>query len=134
MEKTTILYKEESYKIIGACMKVHSELGSGFLEAVYEEALKKEFKNSNIPFECQVKLNIYYNGEILDKYYKADFICYDNIILEIKSVHQTPNIFYAQLKNYLTATNKELGMLINFGQASLAYKRIINTNNLKNSN
>ena len=127
MRETTILYKEESYKIIGACMKVHSELGSGFLEAVYEEALKREFMNSNIPFECQVKLNIFYNGEQLDKYYRADFICYDKIVLEIKSVGQTPNIFYTQLKNYLAATNKELGMLVNFGQSSLNYKRVINT-------
>lgn len=134
MEETTILYKEESYKIIGACLKGHSELGSGFLEAVYEEALKREFINSNIPFECQVKLHIFYNGEQLDKYYRADFICYDKIVLEIKSMSQIPTIFYAQLKNYLTATNKELGMLINFGQPSLTYKRIINANNSGNSN
>jgi len=134
MGEKEILYKEESYKIIGACMKVHSELGSGFLEAVYEEALKREFINSSIPFECQVKLNIFYNGEQLDKYYRADFICYDNIVLEIKSVSQVPAVFYAQLKNYLTATNKELGMLINFGQPSLTYKRIINANNSRHSN
>src|SRR5690606_474380 len=129
MGETTILYKEESYKIIGACMKVHRELGSGFLEAVYEEALKKEFMNSKIPFESQVKLNVFYDGDQLDKYYKADFICYDKIVLELKSVSQIPIIFYAQLKNYLAATNKELGMLINFGQPSLNYKRIINTKN-----
>jgi GxxExxY protein len=129
MAETTILYKEESYKIIGACMKVHRELGAGFLEAVYEEALIKEFVNSGIPFENQVKLHVFYEGQQLNKYYKADFICFNKIILEIKSVSQVPNAFYVQIKNYLTATKKELGMLINFGQPSLTYKRIINSNN-----
>jgi len=128
--ETNILYKDESYKIIGACMKVHRELGAGFLESIYEEALKKEFFNSGIPFNNQVKLNVYYDGEKLNKFYKADFICYDKIILEIKSVSQVPNVFYSQIKNYLTATKKELGMLVNFGQSSLTYKRIINSNNL----
>ena len=129
--KTEILYKEESYKIIGACMKVHRELGSGFLEAVYDEALKKEFMKSQIPFKSQVKLKVFYEGEQLKKYYIADFICYGKIILEIKSVSQIPIVFYSQLKNYLTATKKELGILINFGQPSLVYKRIINSNNLR---
>ncbi|TXD83963.1 GxxExxY protein [Subsaximicrobium wynnwilliamsii] len=127
MEKSNILYKEESYKIIGACMKVHRELGSGFLEAVYEEALNKEFIKQDIPFKSQVKLRVFYDGEQLDKYYKADFICYDKIILEIKSVRQVPIAFYAQTKNYLAATKKELGMLVNFGQPSLFYKRIVNS-------
>ena len=98
MEKvaeTKILYKEESYKIIGACMKVHRELGAGFLEAVYEEALKREFLNSEISFKSQVKLNVFYEGKQLKKFYIADFICYDKIILEIKSVDQVPNAFYA---------------------------------------
>jgi len=131
MENTKILYKEESYKIIGACMKVHRELGSGFLEAIYDEALKNEFTNSDIPFKSQVKLHVFYEGQQLKKYYIADFICYDKIILEIKSVSQIPVVFYAQIKNYLTATKKELGMLINFGQPSLTYKRIINSNNLR---
>ena len=125
--KTEILYKEESYKIIGACMKVHRELGSGFLEAVYDEALKKEFMKSEIPFKSQVKLKVFYEGEQLKKYYIADFICYDTIVIEIKAVSQMPLIFYSQLNNYLTATKKELGMLINFGQSSLIYKRILNT-------
>ena len=127
MEKPKILFKEESYKIIGACMKVHRELGSGFLEAVYEEALSREFALSEIPFKSQVKLNVFYDGQKLKKYYKANFICYDKIILELKVVKQMPNIFFAQLKNYLTATKMELGMLINFGETSLSYKRIINS-------
>jgi GxxExxY protein len=129
LDDTKILFKEESYKIIGACMKVHRELGSGFLEAVYQEALKNGFANSEIPFESQVKLNVFYEGQQLKKYYIADFICYDKIILEIKSVSQVPVAFYAQVKNYLAATKMDLGMLINFGQPSLVYKRILNTKN-----
>lgn len=121
-----ILYKEESFKIIGACMKVHSSLGSGFLEAVYEEAIEKEFDIQKIPYKKQVKLELYYNDQKLKKHYRADFVCYDNIILEIKAVSQIPSAFNAQLKNYLKCTNMELGMLINFGTSSLTYKRIIN--------
>lgn len=121
-----ILFKEESYRIIGACMKVHNELGPGFLEAVYEEALEKEFIAENIPFKRQVKINVFYDGEPLRKYYVADFLCYDAIILEIKSVSLVPIVFYAQLKNYLVGTKKELGILINFGESSLFYKRVLN--------
>jgi len=128
-----IVFKEESYKIIGACMKVHRTLGPGFLEAVYEEALEKEFKNKKIPFEKQIKLNVFYGDEKLKKYYKADFICYDKIILEIKSVGFMPQIFHMQLKNYLVSTKMDLGMLINFGTPSLTYKRILNSNNSRNS-
>ena len=124
-----ILFKEESYKIIGACMKVHRTLGPGFLEAVYEEALEKEFQNQKIQFKKQVKLELYYENQKLKKQYRADFVCYDAIILEIKAVKLIPNVFYAQLKNYLKCTNTELGMLINFGTSSLTYKRILNSKN-----
>ncbi len=124
-----ILFKEESYKIIGACMKVHRALGPGFLEAVYEEALEKEFQNQKIQFKKQVKLELYYENQKLKKQYRADFVCYDSIILEIKAVKLIPIVFYAQLKNYLKCTNTELGMLINFGTSSLTYKRILNSNN-----
>jgi GxxExxY protein len=96
------------------------------LEAVYEEALEKEFLTQNIPFKRQLKLELYYENEKLNKYYKADFVCYDSIILEIKAVSHIPDTFYAQLKNYLRCSNMELGLLINFGTPSLTYKRIIN--------
>lgn len=122
-----ILYKEESFKIIGACMKVHRLLGAGFLEAVYEEALEKEFLIQNIPFKRQLKLELYYDNQKLKKHYRADFVCYDAIVLEIKAVSHIPDVFYAQLKNYLKCTKMELGMLINFGMPSLIYKRIINS-------
>ncbi|MFD2518526.1 GxxExxY protein [Salinimicrobium flavum] len=122
-----ILFKEESYKIIGACMKVHRGLGPGFLESVYEEALEQEFISAGIPFERQVKLNIFYAEKRLKKYYIADFVCYNKIVLEIKSVKHVPVAFLSQLNNYLAATRKELGVLVNFGTTSLTYKRIINT-------
>ena len=121
-----ILYREESFAIIGACMKVHRTLGAGFLEAVYEEALEREFQNLKIPFKRQVKLDLYYGNQKLTKQYRADFICYGEIIVEIKAVSLIPTAFYAQLQNYLKCTNIELGMLINFGTSSLTYKRMIN--------
>src|SRR5690606_13473503 len=108
--------------------KVHNTLGPGFLEAVYEEAMEKEFMEQGIPFKRQVKLAVFYGEHKLNKFYKADFVCYDKIILEVKAVAIMPKAFYLQLKNYLTATKKDLGMLINFGQKSLDYKRIVDTN------
>ena len=122
-----IIYKDESYAIVGACMKVHRALGPGFLEAVYEEVVEKEFIVQNIPYKRQVKLDLYYEGVQLKKYYRADFVCYDSIIVELKAVTQIPSVFYAQLQNYLKCTNMELGMLINFGTPSLTYKRIVNS-------
>ena len=121
-----IIFKEESYKIIGICMNIHSTLGNGFLEAVYSEVLAKEFVKNNIPYQREVKLDLFCNGEKLDKKYKADFICFDNIILEIKAVSFIHENFTKQTLNYLKATDKKLGLLINFGEKSLKYKRIIN--------
>jgi GxxExxY protein len=122
-----IIYKEESYAIVGACMKVHRALGPGFLEAVYEEVVEKEFIIQKIPYKRQVQLNLYYEGVQLKKQYRADFVCYDSIIVELKAVTQIPSLFYAQLQNYLKCTNMELGLLINFGTPSLTYKRIVNS-------
>ena len=121
-----IIFKVESYKIIGICMNIHSTLGNGFLEAVYCEVLEKEFIKNNIPYKREVKLDLFFNGEKLDKKYKADFICFDNIILEIKAVSFIHENFTKQTLNYLKATDKKLGLLINFGEKSLKYKRIIN--------
>ena len=121
-----ILFRDESYAIVGACMKVHSALGAGFLEAVYQEALENEFTKRKIPFKRQHKLSVYFDGQKLKKYYIADFLCYDNIILELKVIQYLSSSQYKQLQNYLKATNMKLGMLINFGNTSLQYKRIIN--------
>ena len=107
-------------------MKVHASLGAGFLEAVYHEALEKELRQHEIPFISKVKLNVHYNEEKLNKYYVADMICYDEIILELKVQQFIPKASYLQLRNYLKATRKRLGILINFGTPSLTYKRILN--------
>lgn len=122
-----LLFEEETFGIIGTCMKIHKNVGSGFLESVYQEVLAKEFRNEEIPFEEQKKLNLYYEGEKLEKYFKADFLCYDKIIVELKSVAFLNKSLESQVINYLKATNKEVGLLINFGDKSLKWKRFINT-------
>lgn len=101
-------------------------MGNGFLEAVYCEILEKEFIKNNIPYQREIKLDLFYNGEKLNKTYKADFLCFDEIILEIKSVSFLHENFAKQTVNYIKATNKKLGILINFGEKSLNYKRFIN--------
>jgi GxxExxY protein len=122
-----IIYKEESYKIIGAAMEVHNELKNGFSEPVYQEALEKEFCQHGISYEREKVVNIYYKGEKLDKYYKADFICFEDIIVELKALSDLTGEHKSQLINYLKATNKPLGILINFGKPSLQYHRVINS-------
>ncbi|MCH5596527.1 GxxExxY protein [Niabella ginsengisoli] len=123
-----IIYKEESHAIIGACMRVHSALGAGFLESVYVEALGKELESSGIVFEKEKKLRILFGNVWLDKYFKIDFVCYEDILLEIKAVSFLIKDFERQVLNYLKASNKRLGLLVNFGEKSLVYKRIINPN------
>ncbi len=120
-----MLYKDESYHIIGACMEVHKTLGCGFLEAVYQEALKIEFTNLSIPFYREQQLNIRYKNQLLSKKYQADFICYDKIILELKAVDSIAGIHVSQVLNYLKATGYQLGIIVNFGEQSLRYKRIV---------
>ena len=107
-------------------MKVHTELGPGFLEAVYQEALEKEFIKRDIPYKRQPKLSLFYDGEKLKKYYIADFICYDSIVLELKVTKFISDGQYKQLQNSLKSSKQRLGILINFGTPSLYYKRILN--------
>lgn len=121
-----IVYKEESYSIIGACMKVHQKLGPGFLEAVYQEALVKEFTKLALPFQKEKKLALYYDGEKMNKYYRADFLCYNKVVLEVKALEFIARNLNKQLFNYLKATTMKLGILVNFGKSSLEYKRILN--------
>ena len=108
-------------------MSVFNYLGSGFLEAVYQDALEIEFIKRNIPFEREKKLPIIYEGQTLQHHYIADFFCYNNIIVETKAVKTLAEEHYAQVINYLKITNKQLGLLINFGSSSLQHKRIILT-------
>ncbi len=120
-----ILYKEESYKIIGRCFTVHTNLGVGFSELVYHEALMKEFDKYNIPYEHEAKIEIEYKNEKLEKKYYADFCCYDKILLEIKACSHINDEHVKQVLNYLAATKLKLGIIINFGEKSLTYKRVI---------
>jgi GxxExxY protein len=119
------MFGKETYAIIGACMTVHKELGSGFLEKVYQEALEIELRERDIPFEKEKQLVINFKGVPLSKYYFADFVCFGGIILELKAVETLSNSHTAQILNYLKATKFKLGLLINFGSPSLQYKRII---------
>jgi GxxExxY protein len=123
--KEGLIYKNESFEIIGACMEVHRELGCGFLEAVYQEALALEFSRQNIPYEQEVLLQVNYKGQALKKEYKADFICFDKIIIELKAVSKFAPEHLAQTLNYLKITDYKLGILVNFGTTSLQYKRIV---------
>ncbi|RTE51729.1 GxxExxY protein [Arenibacter aquaticus] len=122
-----LLHEEETYKIIGACINVHKALGNGFLESVYEEALEIKLIEAKIPYKKQHRLRISYNGELLDKYFIADFLCFDKIIIEIKAAEFIHKKMEAQVINYLKATKSEVGLLINFGETSLKWKRFINT-------
>jgi len=121
-----LLYKQEAYSIIGAAMEVHRELGSGFLESVYQETLAIELNKRNIPFIKEKKLSIIYKGIEISKFYVADFVCYEKIIIELKALTGIAPEHEAQVINYLKATNFRLGIILNFGAKSLQYKRIIN--------
>ena len=119
------IYKDESYDIIGACMAVHRGLGCGFLEAVYQEALEIEFQHLNIPYEREVSLGISYRGKELKQKYYADFVCYGDIIVELKAVDRLCSQHEAQVINYLESAKLKLGLLVNFGQTSLQQKRLV---------
>ncbi|WP_291782096.1 GxxExxY protein [Cecembia sp.] len=120
-----MIFKAETYQIVGAAMNVHKELGGGFLESVYQEAFGIELLENNIPFEKEVKLQIQCKENLLSKYFVADFVCYRDILVELKSSTAITDEYYAQVINYLKATQKPLGLLLNFGPKSLEFKRII---------
>ena len=119
-----ILYKSESYNIIGACMEVHKQLGHGFLENIYQEALELEFMKRDIPYVREEKIEVYYKEYTLKQFYIADFICHGNIIVELKALTALETSHTAQVINYLKSTDLELGLLVNFGERSLQYKRL----------
>ncbi|MCQ2280616.1 MAG: GxxExxY protein [Bacteroidales bacterium] len=122
-----LIYPHESFQIIGAAFEVHNVLGSGFLESVYQEALGLELSTRNIPFEREKELNIMYKDKLLKKRFYADFVCFNNIIVELKAVAEILPEHRAQVLNYLKATQKPLGLLINFGESSLKFERYANT-------
>jgi GxxExxY protein len=114
-----------TYAIIGAAMEVHQQLGCGFLEPVYQEAMGLEMVGRGVPFRAQVELPVFYKGTRLLTYYKADFICFESIIVELKALAQTGGVEDAQVINYLKATGLHVGLLLNFGSRSLQYKRFV---------
>lgn len=124
-----ILFSDECYNIQGAIFDVYKEMGCGFLEAVYQECLEKEFAKRAVPFLSQVELQLNYKEEPLKQTYKPDFICYEKIIIEIKAVKELGAVHKAQLLNYLKVTGLELGLLVNFGSyPKTEIIRIVNTN------
>ena len=124
------LYKEESSAINGAVFEVHKRMGVGLLEKVYQEALAIEFAMRRIPFEREKKYLLTYKGTQLETYYVADFVCYDKIIVELKSVTELLDIHKAQVKNYLALTGLELGLLYNFNELYMRPTRVLNPNSV----
>lgn len=116
---------ERTYKIIGAAMEVHKEMGCGFLEPVYQEALDREMEIQGIPNKAQPIIDISYKGKILEKKYQPDFICFDKVVVEIKALEKLSGIEESQIINYLKATGLKVGLLVNFGSKSLEYKRYV---------
>jgi GxxExxY protein len=115
MHHNDLMYKDECFAIQGAVFEVYREMGCGFLEAVYQECLEREFSRRRIPFRAQVPMELSYKGERLSQIYRADFICHDKIIIELKAVKEVDDLHRAQLFNYLKGTGLHLGLLVNFG-------------------
>ncbi|MBU4262052.1 MAG: GxxExxY protein [Proteobacteria bacterium] len=115
-----LIFKDETFAIRGAVFEVYKEMGCGFLEAVYQECLEKEFTRKGIPFVAQQELALIYKGEQLTQIYKPDFVCYDKIIVELKAVKDIAAEHKAQILNYLKAANMKLGLLVNFGSSPKA--------------
>jgi 8-oxo-dGTP diphosphatase len=125
---TDLLYKDEVYKIVGAAIEVHKELGNGYLESVYEEAMKVVSNDRNIPYDTQVSVPVYFKGNKLEKHFIADYVGYNKIIVEFKCIPKITNVEVAQLLNYLKATGMLVGVLINFGsKGKLEWRRYIKT-------
>ncbi len=120
-----IIYKDESYQIIGKCFEVHNNLGPGFLEIVYKDALEYEFKKANIPFEREKEYIVNYKNAILPHKFYADFVVFDKIILEVKAVAGISDEFVAQALNYCKVSGNKLALIVNFGELKLNFKRIV---------
>lgn len=121
-----LLYKQLSFAVIGAAMEVHTVLGSGFLEAVYQAAFEKELSIRGIPFARKVNLPVSYKGDLIGEY-EADLVIDEKIVIELKSISKLNSMHEAQAIHYLTATGLQLALLINFGASSLEYRRVVKT-------
>ena len=129
---TEIIFKKESYAIIGACFEVYNQKGCGFLEPVYQECMAIEFEYPRIPAIAKPSLVLSYGGRILKQTYEPDYVCFEKIIVELKAVSALADEHRAQLLNYLHATGFELGLLVNFGHyPGLEYERIAITQRLE---
>ena len=127
METGKIVFKDESYQVIGACFEVYKEKGNGFLEAVYQECLAMELTDQHIPFEMKPRLRLKYKARPLKQEYEPDFLCFGEIILEIKAVKQLTDEHRAQVINYPKATGKQLGLLVNFGHyPKIEHEKFVN--------
>jgi GxxExxY protein len=124
-QELDLIYKEEAFQIIGLCMEIHNNLGTGFLEIVYKDALEYEFRQANIPFSREQKYLVNYKGIILPHQFYADFVVMDKIILEIKAVSAICDEHIAQSINYLKVSGNTLALLVNFGESKLKYKRLV---------
>jgi|SRR5690242_10357097 GxxExxY protein len=122
---TELLYKEESFKIIGICMEIHKALGMGLKEINYKDALEMEFIENKIQFEREKRFVVKYKGKTLRNPYAADFVVYNSIILEVKSTAALIPVHFAQALSYLAVSNQKLALVINFGEKSLVWKRIV---------
>lgn len=120
-----LLYNDESYLIIGICYEIHNNLGAGFLEIVYKDALEYEFKKSNIPYQREKEYPVSYKNTILPHRFYADFVVYNKIILEVKGVSGIADEFIAQALNYLKVSGNKLALIVNFGELKLNIRRII---------
>jgi len=120
-----IIYKDESYFVIGICMDIHNELGKGFRESVYGDALEHELKQNGVPYQRERKFDVLYKGKKLKHHYYADFVIDDKIILELKAIQVLISSYIKQTLNYLAVSKLKLGILVNFGEDSLSYKRVI---------
>lgn len=120
---TDLIYKEESYQIIGKCFEVHNNLGPGFLEIVYKDALEYEFRKAGIPYEREKKYVVNYKGKVLPHKFYADFVVFDNIILEVKAVSGIADEFVAQAINYLKVSENKLALVVNFGEFKVKLKK-----------
>ena len=130
MDKSNLIMKHECYNIIGICMEVHRILGRGLREVVYKDAMEYEFKTKKIPFVREKEFCVEYKEIILKHNFYADFVVYDNLILEIKACEFIHDEFIPITLNYISIAKSPLGLIINFGSPSLEYKRVINSDHL----
>ncbi|MBK9216695.1 MAG: GxxExxY protein [Chloracidobacterium sp.] len=120
-----LILKDEAYRIIGLCMEVHNNLGAGFLEIVYKDALELEFRRAGILYEREKEYVVNYKGVILPHKFYADFVVFNQVILEVKGMSGIADEFIAQAINYLKVSGNRLALIVNFGEEKLSYRRVV---------